>query len=172
MWRWCSEHRRLRHVLVVYIRPDSSRVQSPSLSLSHPSRPLFVSSFVPVLYNSDLSPSPRAVVSISRTRYSLDRYASRLSLFCLSNTRSTAMWVRIGRPLCSCSRSRSRNTATIRYLTTAFALIAIIVPRLLSPSRHFRCAALNVSLLLSLKDLKVNSSFPLPLDFPYRDCVI
>lgn len=36
------------------------------------------------------SVSPYLVVSIFKMRYSLDRYASRLSLFCLSNTYSTA----------------------------------------------------------------------------------
>lgn len=91
---------RLRHAPVVYIRPDSSRVQSPSLSLSlshpHPTLlDLLVLFRVPVLYNSALSLSLPAVpvyfvVSIFETRYSLDRYASRLSLFCLSNTYSTA----------------------------------------------------------------------------------
>lgn len=95
-----------------------------------PSRSFFVSSFIPVLYNSDLSPSPCTPSSLSLERdIVLDRYASRLSLFCLSNTRSTAMWVRIGRLLCSCSPSRSCNAATICYLATACALIAIILLR-------------------------------------------
>lgn len=60
----------------------------------------------PISTHRPTSPAPRASrrLSISKTRYSLDRYASRLSLFRLSNTRSTAsfaMWVRIGWPLCA-----------------------------------------------------------------------
>lgn len=164
---------------MVYIRPDSSRVQSPSLSLSHPrsgpSRSFFVSSFVPVLYNSDLTqrgaPSPRTpVVSISRTRYSLDRYASRLSLFCLSNIHSTAMWVRIGRLLCSCSRSRGCNAATIRYSATAVTLIAIILLRLSYLCRDIS-GVLNVS-CLNLKHRSESQYSFLSFSFCTEMCIL
>lgn len=60
--RWCSKHRQLRHILVVYIRPDSSRVQSPSLSLSHPRSVLLgLSSFLPSFpcYITPISPRLR-----------------------------------------------------------------------------------------------------------------
>lgn len=150
--RWCEQtDRRLRHGLVVYIRSDSSRVQNPSLSLSDPRMVLLgLSSFLPSFpcYITPISPPPLPPVSvypvISLSRYSLDRYASRLSLFCLSNTHSTAMWVRIGRLLCSCSRSRNA-AATIRYLATAFTLNRDYSPPIiLSLLRYFRCVAFIV----------------------------
>lgn len=70
----------MRHNTTVYIRPDSSRVQivpsppPPSLSFSFSShRFLRVSLF-------------RTAVRIAKTRYSLDRYAPRLSLFLAPRT--------------------------------------------------------------------------------------
>lgn len=70
----------MRHNTTVYIRPDSSRVQivpsppPPSLSFSLSShRFLRVSLF-------------RTAVRIAKTRYSLDRYAPRLSLFLAPRT--------------------------------------------------------------------------------------
>lgn len=111
----------------------------PPLSPFHPRSVLLgFSSFLPSFpcYISPISP----VVSISRTRYSLDRYASRLSLFCLSNTHSTAMWVRIGRLLCSCSRSRShRRRDDSLYLATVTADRNYSI--ILSLSCYFRCVA-------------------------------
>lgn len=110
----------------LFLSPIPARVLL-GLSSFPPSFPCYITPISP----SAGAPSPcTPVVSISRTRYSLDRYASRLSLFCLSNIHSTAMWVRIGRLLCSCSRSRGCNAATIRYLATAVTLIAIILLRL------------------------------------------
>lgn len=106
---------------------------SPSPFLSLFRAPLVFSvlpsSFDPVLYKLR-SPGRLVVVPrlyLSKTRYSLDRYASRLSLFCLSNTHSPASRdVGEKRPLCSAAAAAATATTRqlARRLATAFALLS------------------------------------------------
>lgn len=142
--------------------------------------PLFLPSFLLLGYSSFLPSFPcyitrrslparsvsvyvPPVVSISRTRYSLDRYASWLSLFCLSNTHSIAMWVRIARPLCSCSCSCScshkrRDNSLFSYCLHADRDIILFWLSYLSWDTSHTFQVCRVS-YFSLKDLRINTLF-------------
>lgn len=153
---WWGKQKRLRHILVVYIRPDSSRVCRVPLSffLPHP-RPIFLGLLFRFLYNAPyiylslpVSIRPRRVY-IFKTRYSFR--SLRVAAFTFLPleyplTASRDVGENRRRLLCSCSCSC--RTATTRGYSSSHRSIIFVSLRLelssTSSPRCFKLVALSV----------------------------
>lgn len=102
--------RRLRHAMV-YIRPDSSRVQIvPSPFSLSPSLPRFLRV---------------SLFRIAKTRYSLDRYAPRLSLFLASRTPTPRLCGR-ERSISRWNRGRTISTSLLHLFPPFFRPLLLL----------------------------------------------